>query len=180
MKIFYFFLFALLINSCNNGQSKDNVKGKSDMKLKSSAFENGELIPRQYSCDGDDISPALSWENAPEETNSLALIVDDPDAPMGTWVHWVIFNIPPEVTSIKEKVPREKELENGAVQGTNDFKKIGYGGPCPPGGTHRYFFKLYALDTTLTLKQGSSKDQLLEAMESHVLAEAELMGKYQR
>jgi hypothetical protein len=111
---------------------------------------------------------------------SFALIGDDPDTPRGTWVHWVAFNIPPQVGSLEENIKREKEFPSGMRQGSNDWPRIGYGGPCPPSGTHRYYFKLYALDRTLDLKPGASKTQLLQAMQSHILAEAPLMGKYQR
>lgn len=150
------------------------------MEIKSPAFKEGELIPSKYTCDGPDISPPLEWSDAPAGTRSFALISDDPDAPVGTWVHWVIFNIPANVNKLDEDVPKKDVLSNGARQGRNDFGRIGYGGPCPPGGTHRYYFKLYALDKELDLKAGSTKRDLLKAMEGHVLAEAYLMGKYKR
>ncbi len=150
------------------------------MKLTSPAFEEGGKIPPQYTCDGKDISPPLQWSEVPAGTKSFALICDDPDAPMGTWVHWVIFNIPDSVRQLPEAVPTTEHLKDGSMQGTNDFKRSGYGGPCPPGGTHRYYFKLYALDTVLNLKAGATKAQLLEAMKGHILAEAQLMGKYGR
>ncbi|MBI3591628.1 MAG: YbhB/YbcL family Raf kinase inhibitor-like protein [Candidatus Melainabacteria bacterium] len=150
------------------------------MEIKSSAFENDGMIPKLYTCDGNDISPPLLWDSIPDGTQSLALICDDPDAPMGTWVHWVIYNIRP----VPEKLPAKVLLQDitpfGAKQGINDFGKIGYGGPCPPSGMHRYFFKLYALDTKLNLDSGISKKQLLEAMKGHILAEAEIVGKYKR
>ena len=151
-----------------------------ELKIKSSAFHEGDLIPKKYTCDGADISPPLAWDAVPNSTKSLALISDDPDAPMGTWVHWVIFNIPPSVKELPENIPPSKTLENGAQQGTNDFGKIGYGGPCPPRGTHRYYFKLYALDTMLASQPGLTKAQLVKAMEGHVLAQGQLMGRYQR
>lgn len=150
------------------------------MNLTSSAFAEGTMIPRKYTCDAEDTSPDLKWSGAPKGTQSLALICDDPDAPVGTWVHWVLFNIPADVTALPAGIPAEATLENGARQGKNDFRKLGYGGPCPPGGTHRYYFKLYALDTRLDLASGSSKAQLLAAMKGHILAEGQLMGKYQR
>ncbi len=150
------------------------------MEIKSPAFEAGGLIPPKYTCDGQDISPPLSWTNVPDHTKSLALICDDPDAPMGTWVHWVIFNLPADLKELPENTPFQKTLQNGAKQGKNDFRKIGYGGPCPPSGTHRYFFKLYALDTALNLEAGITKADLLKAMEGHILAESPLMGKYKR
>lgn len=151
-----------------------------DITITSTAFEEGGMIPKKYTCDGEDVSPPLAWTGIPEGTRTLALISDDPDAPMGTWVHWVLFNIPPDTKGLPEAVPPDEMLENGARHGITDFRRIGYGGPCPPAGTHRYFFKLYALDTGLDLKAGSSKKQLMEAMEGHVLAEGQLMGRYSR
>jgi len=150
------------------------------MEIKSSAFGSGEMIAAKYTCDGADFSPPLEWAGSPAGTKSFALICDDPDAPMGTWVHWVIYDIPPTATMLAEGITREKDLPGGGTQGINDFRKIGYGGPCPPGGTHRYFFKLYALDTTLGLKPGITKDQLLKAMRGHILTEAQTMGTYRR
>ena len=148
--------------------------------LKSAAFSEGGWIPEKYTCDGDNVSPPLEWSGLPAGTASLALICDDPDAPMGTWVHWVVFNIPPETDGLPENVPPERELKQGGLQGINDFRKIGYGGPCPPGGTHRYFFKLYALDCWLDLPAGITKAQLMAAMEGHILDQAVLMGRYSR
>ncbi len=150
-------------------------------ELSSTAFEPETTIPRDYTCDGDDRSPPLAWHDAPPGTASYALICDDPDAPAGTWVHWLIWNVPGDGQSLPEGVPADETLPDGARQGQNDFRRIGYGGPCPPRGRpHRYFFKLYALDTTLDLAPGASKKQLLKAMQDHVLAEAELMGRYGR
>jgi len=150
------------------------------MQIKSSAFKSGARIPAKYTCDGVDVSPPLAWGKLPAGTKYLALICDDPDAPMGTWVHWVIYDIPANITSLPEKLPPLKEVTNGAKQGMNDFRAIGYGGPCPPSGEHRYFFKLYALDGPTGLKPGATKAQLLAAMKGHILAEAELVGKYKR
>ena len=150
------------------------------MKLMSPEFGNNKLIPTKYTCQGDDINPAIVIENIPQGAKSLALIVDDPDAPMGTWVHWVLFNLPPSVSSLAENVPPLEKLDNGGIHGKNDFGKLGYGGPCPPSGTHRYFFKLYALDTKLDFAPGARKDQLLKAMKGHILAEGELIGAYKR
>ena len=150
------------------------------LEITSSAFSEGEMIPTGYTCDGPDVSPDLAWTGVPETTQSLALICDDPDAPMGTWVHWVLFNIPPGARGLPGEISPDAALENGARHGTNDFGRLGYGGPCPPGGTHRYFFKLYALDTDLDLASGITKAQLVEAMEGHILAEAQLMGTYNR
>lgn len=150
------------------------------MELKSSAFKNNKMIPVLYTCDGKDISPPLSWNDVPEKTKSFALICDDPDAPGSTWVHWVVFNIKPVSSELPAKVLHQETMPNGAKQGINDFGKVGYGGPCPPSGTHRYFFKLYALDNMLDLEPGVTKKQLLQAMEGHVIGEAQLIGKYKR
>lgn len=151
------------------------------MQLISSGFGHGGKIPRKYTADGEDVSPPLEWKGAPPETRSFALICDDPDAPVGTWVHWVLFNIPGDVTQLGEGVPPQKELPDGAKQGLNDFRKIGYGGPSPPPGRpHRYFFRLYALDAELSPAGGAKKSELVKAMEGRILATAELMGTYQR
>lgn len=150
------------------------------MRIESSAFPDGGAIPRQFTCDGRDASPSLSWSGAPPGAKSLALICDDPDAPAGVWVHWVLFDLPPATANLPEAVPTTPKLASGGVQGKNDFGNIGYGGPCPPGGTHRYEFKLYALDTDIKLPAGATKAQLVKAMEGHVLAEAKLTGKYTR
>ncbi|VVB60588.1 Phosphatidylethanolamine-binding protein [uncultured archaeon] len=145
-----------------------------NMKLFSSAFEDNRMIPSEYTCDGLDVSPPLSFRNIPENTKSLALIMDDPDAPMGTWVHWLVWNISANKTSFSKG-------ENITYpQGKNDFGDFDYGGPCPPSGTHRYFFKLYALDIILKLNKGSTKKQLELAMSGHIIEEAQLIGTYER
>ncbi len=144
------------------------------MSLTSPAFNDGEAIPTQYSCDGDDLSPDLDWFGIPEGTISLALIMDDPDAPVGTWIHWVLYNLPADMPGLRAGI------SGAGVDGTNSWGTTGYGGPCPPGGTHRYFFKLYALDLMLDLDAGASKSDLLDAIEGHVLGQAELMGTYAR
>ena len=151
-----------------------------EIKMNSTAFKEGEMIPKRYTCDGEDISPPLSWDSVPEGTKSLALICEDPDAPRGTWVHWVIFNIPADTRGLDENIPPQKTLPSGARQGRNDFGRIGYGGPCPPSGTHRYYFKLYALDTVIDLKPGATKTELLKVMDGHIIAEGQLMGRYKR
>lgn len=150
------------------------------MILKSPAFEEGGMIPDRHTCDGENISPPLEWEGVPEGVKSYALLCEDPDAPMGSWVHWVVYDIPPSIAKLPEQVPSEAVLVNGGRQGTNDFYRMGYGGPCPPSGTHRYFFRLYALDRELDLEPGATKEQLFRAMRSHVLEEAALMGRYRR
>jgi Raf kinase inhibitor-like YbhB/YbcL family protein len=151
--------------------------------LTSSAFREGSPIPVAHTCDGADASPPLAWSGAPPEARSFALIMDDPDAPMGTWVHWVLWNVPATVSSLPEGLPKAPRLDDldGALQGNNTWPQIGYNGPCPPPGKpHRYFFKLYALDTTLGLKAGAGKTDLERAMRDHVLAQAQLMGTYGR
>lgn len=148
--------------------------------LSSTPFAEGDPIPQKYSCDGEDISPPMQWTDPPEGTTSFALIVDDPDAPVGTWVHWVLYNLPADTRSLPEAFPPDANLPDGSKNGENSWGRLGYGGPCPPGGTHRYFFKLYSLNLMLDLAAGATKEQLLQAMEGHVLAESELMGTYTR
>ena len=149
--------------------------------MKVNAFADGGEIPKRHTCSGADLSPALSWDGVSPAAHSLALIVDDPDAPGGTWTHWLIWNIPAHLTALPEGVPAEDVLQNGARQGRNDFHRIGYGGPCPPPGkAHRYFFKLHALDTALDLKAGASRKELDRAMKGHIVSQAEWMGTYRR
>lgn len=151
------------------------------LDLESPAFRNGEFIPAKYTGKGEDVSPPLEWADVPENTKSFALISDDPDAPMGTWVHWVIYDIPADKRSLPENVRKDKVLDDGSKQGITDFRRIGYGGPYPPPGpAHRYFFKLYALDAKLGLKPGLTKEALLNAIEGHVVEKVELMGKFKR
>lgn len=148
-------------------------------------FASGTPIPREYTCEGDDVSPALGWTPVPEGTESLALIVDDPDAPGQTFTHWVLFNLPGDTTSLSRDLDVEAEFagqDPSPQEGANDFGDIGYGGPCPPpgDGAHRYFFRLYALDTVLDLEQGATKEQVTDAMDGHVLDETTLVGTYER
>jgi Raf kinase inhibitor-like YbhB/YbcL family protein len=151
------------------------------LEITSTAFAEGAAIPKQYTGDGTDASPPLQWSAPPEKTKSLALICDDPDAPRGTWVHWVLFNLPADARALPEGVPTDGLLDSGARQGKNDFGNIGYGGPAPPKGKpHRYYFKLYAVDAMLDLSAGATKAQLVAALKGHVVAEGELMGKYGR
>ena len=150
-------------------------------EIKSSDFEHNQAIPKKYSCEGSDVSPPLTWSNPPQGTEGFALIADDPDAPMGTWVHWVLYDLPSGTHELREGVPAQETLPSGGVQGLNDFKKIGYGGPCPPPGKpHRYFFKLYALNGKTNLKPRATKQQLLDAIKGHVLGEAQIVGTYKR
>jgi len=153
---------------------------KMEIKLTSTAFKQGQPIPRPYTCDGVNISPPLEWGGLPQSAKTLAIICDDPDAPAGTWVHWVLYNLPANKIGMIENTPATEKLAGGGMQGTNDFKKIGYGGPCPPTGTHRYFLRIYALDSELPLQPGATKAELLKAMEGHIVAQGQLMGRYSR
>lgn len=180
------FLAVICLCSCQKNGSDRNAlppgssgqpTGKAPLKLTSTAFANGEMIPAKYTCSGANISPPLAWQEVPVASKSLALIVDDPDAPGKTWVHWVVYNLPASMTELAEN---QLQLSPGAKFGTNDFSKTGYGGPCPPSGTHRYMFKLYALDFETSLQEGATKEELLGAMQGHILAEGELMGTYKR
>jgi Raf kinase inhibitor-like YbhB/YbcL family protein len=157
-----------------NPYTKEAVK-MGDLKISSSVFENNGNIPQKYTCDGKDVNPPLRIENVPPAAKSLVLIVDDPDAPGGMWVHWVVWNIDPKTGEIKENT-----VPKGALQGINDFRKHDYGGPCPPSGTHRYFFKLYALDSLLNLSTNSRKTDIEKAMKGHIVAQAEIIGLYRR
>ena len=151
------------------------------LTLSSSAFKSGAEIPRRHTCEGADLSPALAWDGAPAGTKGFALIADDPDAPVGIWVHWVVYDLPANTSKLPEGLPTTDTLSGGGKQGINDFRKTGYGGPCPPPGKpHRYFFKLYALDAPTNLKPRATKADVLRASEGHVLAQAELMGTYER
>jgi Raf kinase inhibitor-like YbhB/YbcL family protein len=150
------------------------------IKISSPAFQEGGMIPERYTCDGDDISPPLSWEAIPEGAKSLALIVDDPDAPGGTFVHWVLYDLPADLEGLPENLPPGKGFPIGGTEGINSTESTGYTGLCPPRGTHRYFFKVYALDKKLNLPAGETRDRVLQAMEGHVLGQGQLMGRYKR
>lgn len=163
------FVFA---NSCAAYEKSEKEKGGVSMKITSPEFENNALIPKKFTCQGEDINPGLIIEDIPDGTKGLALIMDDPDAPMGTWVHWVVFNVP--------VIDRIEEDSIPGKQGLNDFGRQDYGGPCPPSGTHRYFFKVYAVDTEFDISEGITKGDLEEAMEGHVLDKAELIGLYKK
>ena len=185
----YFFCFFVAICLIAGGplfpvQAKDQnnhkIRGGKAMEIKSTSFNHEGMIPAKYTCDGQNISPPLSWSGAPKEAKSFALVCDDPDAPVGLWVHWVIFDISPAVNSLPENVSRNEEITGLGKNGKNTSKHSGYDGPCPPDKIHRYYFKLYALDSMLNLKPGLTKDELLKAMKGHILAEAQLMGKYKR
>jgi hypothetical protein len=177
-------LGALMIWWCWDGSNQSCAETKggqtTNVELRSTAFHDGEMIPKAYTCDGQNVSPPLSWSGIPVRTKSIALIMDDPDAPRGTWVHWVLFNIPPDTKDLPEKTPINPALTNGARHGMNSWPKLGYGGPCPPSGIHRYYFKIYALDFVLPQQPGITKEQLLNSMEGHILAQGQLMGRYTR
>jgi Raf kinase inhibitor-like YbhB/YbcL family protein len=182
MKSWCFIVSLLVLFSITFLAQAEEVN--SIMQLTSPGFENQKLMAKKFTCDGENISPALEWSGVPEGTKSLALIADDPDAPdpanpKMTWVHWVLYNIPATVSSLPEGVT-DKDLPEGTLQGLNDWKKTGYGGPCPPVGKHRYFYKLYALDIVLPNLARPTKAKLEKAMEGHVLSKAELIGLYQR
>ena len=188
----YLRLFTLLavvaLASCRHSTTTTNtstpsptIAEKTSIKLTSSTFNDGELIPRKYTYDGEDVSPPLHWSGVPASTKALVLVVDDPDAPGGTWVHWLVYDLPPELTSLPENIASAMEHAGSAKQGMNDFRKIGYGGPCPPSGMHRYYFKLYALDAKPSLNNpGTSKDEVLKQLAGHTIAQGELMGRYKR
>ena len=154
---------------------------KTIMHLTSTAFQEGGSIPILYTCQGEDISPPLQWTNAPAKTKSFVLIVDDPDAPGGTWTHWLVYNLPPDLTQLSENITKAQTLPNGARQGLNGFRRPGYGGPCPPAGkAHRYFFKLYALDVFLNVEPGAARKDVERSIGGHILGVGNLMGTYQR
>lgn len=180
---------ALVAAPSSCGDAKESagnreVEVKADqvvLELSSPAFVGDSLIPKEYTCDSTDVSPAIFWSGVPEGTKSLALICDDPDAPGRTWVHWVLYGIPPDADSLPKAVPGEEEVLGGVRQGLTDFNRVGYGGPCPPKGSpHRYFFKLYAIDVELELEPGKTKEELLKAMEGHIIGQGQLVGRYGR
>ncbi len=169
--------FLCAVAACAAGE----IKAPSTLKVSAVAFSEGAAIPARFTCKGPDISPALGWRDLPGGTKSIALICDDPDAPMGTWVHWVLYNLPASVSGLPENVPATSATTSGALQGTNSWGNIGYGGPCPPPGKpHRYFFKVYALNEMLPLKAGATKDQVFAQMKGHVLAQGQMMGTFRR
>ena len=177
----------IFLSACGGGhQAVTTVPGeetegaKMAIDVMSTAFEEGDAIPPLYTCAGLDVSPPLQWSFEPDGTQSLALITEDLDAPSGTFVHWVIYNLPPDTRRLPQDVPNRQTLPSGAVQGVNGAGTVGYMGPCPPSGTHRYVFRVYALDTQLDLGGSATKEDLVSAMEGHVLAEGHLMGTYRR
>ncbi len=180
-------LLSLALSSCTGqtpsaGSSTPSPLPLSSTSLQvaSTSFKEGQLIPRHYTCDGVNISPPLEWSGVPQSAKTIALVADDPDAPGGTWVHWIFYNLPAANIGLVENLPADESLKAGGFQGKNDFGKIGYGGPCPPSGTHHYYFRVYAVDSELPLKAGATKAELLKAMEGHILAQGQLMGTYAR
>lgn len=180
-------LTFMICTSCGNNQIEAQEKKyieeaeKMNFILTSPDFKNSEMIPSQFTCDKEDISPELNWTGTPEGTKSFVLICDDPDAPMGTWDHWVAYNIPADWKTMPKDANNNQKYKNNITEGKNSWGNLGYGGPCPPGNNpHRYFFKLYALDKDLNLKEGLDKKQLLKKIDGHIIAIAELMGKYTR
>ncbi|AQT70103.1 putative kinase inhibitor protein [Anaerohalosphaera lusitana] len=179
-------LLLLVGTLCIAGCARDrDAAGKGEesemtIEITSPAFEEGQSIPARYTDDGVNISPPLNWKGLPEEAKSLAIIADDPDAPAKTWVHWVVYNISPESSGLDEGMAKDEKMPDGTMQGMTDFGSVGYGGPAPPSGTHRYFFKIYALDKKLDMSPGAAKDELLKAMGGHIIAQGQLMGTYSR
>jgi len=169
-RIVIFLFLLLLLSACKETQ---DIKEGGKMQIKSSAFQNGRDIPSKYTCDGKNISPGLIIIDAPKQTKSFALIMDDPDSPSGKFVHWISWNIPGSTTEVKEG-------QSPGTQGKNSAGKLGYTGPCPPSGTHRYVFRIYALDTNLTLREGSTKQELESGIKPYILESAELIGRYAR
>jgi Raf kinase inhibitor-like YbhB/YbcL family protein len=173
-------LAVMLLVGCESGEQLPK-EGEMILSLSSSVFQEGDRIPSKYTCQGQDVSPPLTWGEPLEGTQSFVLIMDDPDAPGGVFTHWVLFNLPSDYRELPEGVPAQEQLTSGALQGKNDFKRIGYGGPCPPPERpHRYRFSLYALDQCLDLKAGVSKKQVVDALSGHILAQGQLIGTYQR
>ncbi len=173
-------LILIALNGCGSSRPSQE-ESAAGLQVESGAFRAGEAIPIRHTCDGEDLSPALSWSEPPAGTQSLVVIGDDPDAPVGTWVHWVLFNIPPTTRSLPEGVPATQTVAGVGTHGSNSWRRLGYGGPCPPAGsTHRYYFKVYALDTLLDLAAGADKQAVEKAMKGHILAEGQIMGRYSR
>ncbi len=181
LTLFYFFLsFSFLISNKSYSQKKSQVK-KMELKITSSAFKNGDNIPVKYTCEGSNVSPPLKWTNNIQGVKTYVLIVDDPDAPGGDFVHWLAYNIPANYSSLSEDVTTTRNIPDEVHQGTNSFGRIGYKGPCPPpGNAHHYYFKIYALNTAIKYESGAEKHQLLKAMQGHIIAEGQLMGKFKR
>ncbi|HPA83664.1 MAG TPA: YbhB/YbcL family Raf kinase inhibitor-like protein [Deltaproteobacteria bacterium] len=171
---------ALLLVGMDLDPAFAGNEGGKQMKVTSQAFADGEMIPAKYTCNGENVSPPIAWQRVPEGTRSITIIAEDPDAPMGNWVHWVYYDIPPEISGLPEDIPAEEKPGPGGTQGINDALTIGYIGPCPPSGIHRYYFRIYAVDTELDLPPGANSQEVLQAMEGHLLGMGELMGRFRR
>ena len=172
-------LFLWLIGGCTTTTASEG-EIEMTLKLTSMEFKHGGAIPAKYTCKGEDVSPPLAWETPPDGTQSFVLIMDDPDAPVGTWDHWLLYNLPADLRSLPEAISADPELTDGSRHGKNSWGRMDYGGPCPPSGTHHYSFRLYALDTRLDLQPGAPKKQLLNLMQGHILAQGELMGTFKK
>ncbi len=184
LKLMVMIFLLAVVSGCTATEKKENVEEVNDMQnisISAQAFRAGENIPAEYTCDGKNISPALSWSGIPAGAKSIALIMDDPDAPGGTFVHWVLYNVSPDTQKLPKGIPRNETLADGSRQGNTSYGRPGYGGPCPPAGKpHRYYFKIYALDIKLDLSHGATKADVERAMKGHMLAQGELLGKYGR
>ncbi len=174
-------LMLAAIDLVERAVASGRTEAKMEFTISSPSFTEGGSISKKFTCEGEDVSPQLTWSNSPKGTVTFALLVDDPDAPVGNWSHWAIWNIPGESQGLSEAVPKDPHLANGSVQGTNDFRRIGYNGPCPPAGKpHRYYFRVFALDRKLNVESTAGKRELEAAMKGHILSQAEWMGRYQR
>ncbi len=174
-------IFLVLLSGCLIKENKNiEEKNMENISIVSEAFKEGANIPSEYTCDGKNISPALSWNGIPEETKSIALIMDDPDAPSGTFVHWLLYNLPSETKKLEKGFPKEDIFRDGTTHGKTSFGNIGYGGPCPPSGSHRYYFRIYAIDKKLDLLPRATRNQIDDAIKGHIIAKGELMGRYKR
>ena len=176
-------MILAVLSGCQGEQPEQRVQEGTELALQiaSAAFNADGTIPQRYTCDGEDLSPPLFWSEPPPGTQSFALICDDPDAPAGTWDHWVLFNIPATTRSVPEGVPADPVVKGAGMHGSNSWERLGYGGPCPPeGGAHRYYFRLYALDANLDLEPGAGKEDVDKAMRGHILAQGQLMARYGR
>ena len=177
-------LLLLQVASCGGaeaGSAQAHDPSPAGFRIESPAFKEGATIPVRFTCKGENVSPQLAWTNPPAGTRSFVLIVEDPDAPAGVWTHWVVYNLPAQTRAMDETAPKQPRLPDGGLQGVTSFGGVGYGGPCPPpGNAHRYFFRLYALDTALNLLPGAAKQDVVAAMKGHVLGKAELMGRFKR
>lgn len=176
----YIGLLLVLFATINTFPQQEKGNIKMDIKIESRAFGNGENIPSKYTCDGENISPQLNWTCSVEKVKTFLLFVEDPDAPGGNFTHWIVYNIPSKINYLMENSTPTKNIPDEILMGTNDFGRIGYGGPCPPSGSHRYYFRIYGLDTAIHLDSGATKKEIMKKMEGHIEARGELMGRYQR